>query len=279
VRPRAADGRAGAVAAIRAQLQRRASPRLHMSALIAATGVAGLVASWAMLRAELTSMAVRYPLAVAAAYAVFLALVGLWLRRFRLRRDRRPDDGGDVHLDLIEVPLGEMLRPAAEAPTFAGFGRGGGFSGGGSSGTWGDAAGAPTAPLRAAPRGGGGGGKGWDIDLDDDALWLIVVALVVVAVLSVAAYVVYTAPVLFAELLLDAGLAAGLYGRLSRGEPRAWLRTAVRGTIVPAALAVLLLGVAGYALGRVAPGAASIGRVVEHVTRAGADRRAAPPSR
>jgi hypothetical protein len=113
--------------------------------------------------------------------------------------------------------------------------------------------------------------RGLDVDLDD-ALWLVVVAAVVVLVLSVAAYVVYTAPVLFAELLLDAGLAAGLVGRLSAGEPRAWLRTAVRATIVPAAIATMLLGLAGFALARVAPGAASIGRVIERLTTDAPDR-------
>jgi hypothetical protein len=280
------DTRQHAVAMVREQLLRRASPRLHMSVLVVATSAVGLVASWAMLHAGVTSMAVRYPLAVVVAYLAFLGLVGLWLRRFRLRerqRDRRRERGFELDVDLVEVPLGEMLRPAAKAsaPRFAGFGRGGGFSGGGSSGTWGDAASAPAAPLRlasvrsaGATAGSGGGGGGWKLDLDDDALWLVLVVAVALIVLGVAAYLVYSAPVLFAELLLDAGLAAGLYGRLSRGEPRNWLRTAVRGTIVPASIVAILLGLAGVGLERLAPGAASIGRVVEHLTRDAADRPA-----
>ena len=251
---------------MRAQLQRRASPRLHMTALVAATGGAGLLASYAMLHAGLTSMAVRYPLAVAIAYGVFLALVGLWLRRFRLRRRHR-DDAGLLDLDVVEVPVRELLRAAPSDDAFPGFGGGGGFAGAGSGRSWADAA--PRSVGAVAPRGAGdvrGGGRsggGWDLDLDDGALWLILLALLAILAFSVAAYLVYVAPVLLAELLLDAGLATGLYGRLARdgslGESRTWIGTAVRNTIVPACLAAVVLALGGLLLQELAPGTASIG--------------------
>jgi hypothetical protein len=78
-------------------------------------------------------------------------------------------------------------------------------------------------------------------------------------------YVVYLAPALLAELLLDAGLAAGLYRRLSRIERRSWLTTAVRNTIVPAALAAGLLAIAGGIMQTVYPSAVSVGGVVEQL--------------
>ena len=108
-------------------------------------------------------------------------------------------------------------------------------------------------------------GIDWGIDLDDGALWLIPVALVLAITFGVLAYTVMLAPTLFAELLLDVGLAAGLYRRLVRTERRSWLTTAVRSTIVPACFAAALLAAAGAIMQRVAPEAASIGGVVRHL--------------
>ncbi|MDF1504344.1 hypothetical protein [Roseisolibacter sp. H3M3-2] len=213
--------RAIAVAEVRSHLQRRGSPRTQMTAIVAATAGAGFVASYAMLRAGLTAMALRYPLALGVAYAVFLALVGGWLRRFRHAPRAR---GGPNALDL----------DAADLPARYVFGGAGNDAAG-------DAAG------------------GWSLDLDEGALWLVPLLVAAALVLGVAGYVVYAAPALFAELLLDAGLAVGLYGRLARAERRGWLGTAVRGTLAPACVAAVLLGVAGFALQRLAPGAVSIG--------------------
>jgi hypothetical protein len=83
--------------------------------------------------------------------------------------------------------------------------------------------------------------------------------------LSVLLYVVWVAPALFAELLLDAGLAAGLFGRISGVEQRPWLTTALRQTVFPAAIVALLLGVAGTVMQRAYPEEPSIGPFVQRV--------------
>ena len=263
-----------AIATVRRQLQRRRSPRLHMTALVAATGVSGLLASFLLLEAGLTSMALRYPLAVVLAYAVFLGLVGIWLRRFRLR-ERSRDEERSQHdlLDVVEIPVHRMFGRSVGRVESPGFGGGGGFAGGGSGRSW-DAAAPGTrraaalaasdshgvsVPSKAAAASSSG------FDLDDGGIWLVIAAALVLLALSVAAYLVYVAPALLAELLLDAGLAAGLYGRLSGGEQRSWLRTAVRATALPAVGAMLVLGLIGVVLQRAYPGAASIGRVIERV--------------
>ena len=108
-------------------------------------------------------------------------------------------------------------------------------------------------------------GGGWGLDLDEGALWIIPVTLIAAIAFGVVAYVVMLAPTLFAELLLDVGLAAGLYRRLVRTERRSWLTTAVRSTVVPACVAAALLGAAGAFMQSVAPDAVSIGGVVRHM--------------
>lgn len=56
-------------------LLRRSLPRVEMSLILAATGVAGFVASFAMLHLGVWRMRIRYPLAVLFAYAVFIVLL------------------------------------------------------------------------------------------------------------------------------------------------------------------------------------------------------------
>jgi hypothetical protein len=235
-----------------------------MLVLVATTAAVGLLSSFLLLKAGLTSMEARYPLSIGIAYLAFLALVGLWLRRFRLRgRDRRADFDLDVDLDIVEVPLERLLRPASEAFEFGGAG---GFSGSGGGATWGE----PFPPLERpalleADLPTGGSGSSFSLELDDEVL--LVLLLVGALATGVLIYVVWTAPALFAELLLDAGLAAGLYRRLAGIERRRWLVTAIRRTIIPACIVAMLLGVAGTAMQLAYPDAVSIGGVTRHLLK------------
>src|SRR5262245_2464710 len=62
-----------------ARLLRHSLPRLQMSIVVALTGAAGFLTSYTLLQLGMDAMAVRYPLAVGAAYGVFLLLLRAWL--------------------------------------------------------------------------------------------------------------------------------------------------------------------------------------------------------
>ncbi len=66
---------------LRAFLERHRSPRLTISSMVVATGGLGLLATFLMLRLGLGWPLVRWPLAVALAYAGFLLMVRLWVAR------------------------------------------------------------------------------------------------------------------------------------------------------------------------------------------------------
>lgn len=210
-----------------------------MLAIVTATGLTGLGASIGLLALGVTSMPVRYALAVLVAYAVFLLLVRLWASR-RLDAD-----------EFADVP--DVGGGPEDGPTFGG----GSFGGGGAGRSWdGDALGpeVPTASeAPAAPS-----LSGVDVDLDDAWIPVVVVALLAGGVLA-AAYVVYAAPVLLAEILLDVALVSGLYRRLRRIEARSWLTTAIRHTWVPVTLVVLLVVAIGFVIQHQMPQADSIG--------------------
>ena len=100
-------------------------------------------------------------------------------------------------------------------------------------------------------------------DADELAIPLMALLLVAALVLS-SLFVVYSAPILFAELLVDGVLAASLYRRLRGLEPTHWLETAVRRTFLPFVLTTAFVVAAGWGMARYAPGADSIGDVLAH---------------
>jgi hypothetical protein len=209
-----------------------------MSVIVVATGLVGFGVSTALLAVGMTSMGLRYLLAVALGYTCFLVLVRLWVERERRAIGRRlvdgldlPDVGSPISADDVPMPGGE-----------------GSFGGGGAGRAW-ELDG--TTELSA----------GLDVDADADALVLLPAALVIVGVVAVVA-VIWTAPALLAELLLDALLVSGLYRRLRNVEAQPILGAAVRRTWMPATAVALVLAGSGFVMQRLVPSADSIGDVV-----------------
>lgn len=257
-----------AVNELRQDLQSRSWPRAQMTLLVSLTGGAGLLASFLMLHAGLHNMALRYPLALTAAYGAFLLLLWLWLRT-------KADDWTDVPDVGLDLPI-----PSGRVPTPWTSGGGGNFSGGGASANF-DA----PMPLQAFAPGpspsvssdvgsglsdglaDGFGSIGDAVDADELVIPLLVIALAVGLALS-SFYVIYSAPTLFAELLLDGALSASLYKRLRGIERRHWVSTALRRTALPFVLTALFLAAVGWGLQTVAPGARSVGDAIHRVSEA-----------
>ncbi|HEX8605699.1 MAG TPA: hypothetical protein VF774_23860, partial [Pseudoduganella sp.] len=164
---------------MRARLLRDGFPRIQMFILVSLTGLAGFGASAALLGAGVDAMALRYAMAMGAAYIVFLLLLWLWLRT-----------SAADYLDCL--PTGESGGHAHGPGGFGG--NGGNFDGGGASanagfGSDGSGIGAiGEKPLEAIAQ------------AEEGALPLAVVLLALGIVLS-SLFVVWSAPVLFAEIL------------------------------------------------------------------------------
>lgn len=210
-------------------------PRLQMLFLVMLTGVAALLASYGLLRGGFDSMALRYPVSVACAYAVFLLLLWLWLRT-------KAEDYVDAPVDL-PLPSGGGSRAAEHAEVFSGGG--GQFGGGGASAKFDFSEPLPSPSFPGIELKGEGAGEAAGEALGG-------------------AVHVYLAPALFAELLVDGALSASLYRRLRGLQTRHWLESAVRRTLLPFGITALVLSAVGYGFQSYAPEADSLGEVLQH---------------
>jgi hypothetical protein len=215
------------VAEIQRRLDHETFPRLIVLIMLVVAGAASFLCSAAALDAGLDSMARRYALAAASGYLVFLVLIRVWIA---IRRGWSLD-----REDVREVVDGVADRPLSSEA--------------GSGGTLVDAA---------------SYGFDWSFDLDD-AWWLALAVLAAGAGLVAVAFVVASAPVLLAEVALDAALVGTVYRRLRREDRGYWALTALRHTWVSAAVLVTFMAVLGFALQQLAPGGDSIGDVIRRL--------------
>lgn len=228
------------------RLERDGFPRLQMSLLVTITGASGFVASFALFHAGLHAMSLRYLMACVIAYVIFLLLLWLWLRT-------KAEDYADIPDVGNAIPSpgngGESACYSGNGGDFGGGGAHASFDGGSSDvSDSGDAMGEVLGGAAAA---------------DELAIPLFVLFALVALVLS-SLYVVYTAPVLFAELMLDGMLAAGLYRRLKGIESSHWIETALRRTFWPFFLTALVCFLTGWAMSAYAPEAHTIGAVLQY---------------
>lgn len=238
---------------MRQKLLGESFPRAQMALIVLLTGGCGLLASFAMLRGGMVSMALRYPLALGLAYLFFLFLIWLWLRT-----------NAEDYPDIPDFGSGVPSHSPSGVPGIRGGG--GDCAGGGASGEFEASA---HLPLSGAASGGSdssfssvGDAVGAVADADEFAIPLLAIALA--AGLAFASlYVVYIAPVLFAEVLVDGALSYALFRHLRGHDPAHWLASTFRRTAVPFFITALFLAGMGAAMSAYAPGAHSVGQFVK----------------
>lgn len=240
-RPEPALARKDEVRRLRHYLLQSSYPRLQMCLLVVLTSAAGLLASLLLLSGGMTTMALRYPLAVSMAYLVFLGLLWLWMRTTWDEYVDLPDVG-----NLIPTRRNEACHSNAQTnagrETFAG-----------------------DYPNSAADAGGGVLDSIDVVAVDEFVIPLALLAVLVAVCASlvvVLVSVVWSAPALFAELLFDGVLAAGLYRRLRRADAQHWLQAALRHTFWPFVLAAVFAAAAGFALQYFVPGATTLSQAL-----------------
>ncbi len=240
-----------AIRRVKERLVRDSFPRMQMALLVALTGAGGLLASYGLLQAGLDTMALRYPLALLVAYVLFLFLLWLWLR-----------SNAKDYLDAPDIFLGAPDFGWSGAQSENICGHGGTFDGGGASGDY-ESLITSTDGSMTESLGSVGESVGKIGDADELAIPIIVIALALGIALA-SLYVVYIAPALFAELLVDGALSYVLFRHLRGQDPQHWLSSTFRRTAIPFLVTGVFLSATGAAMAAYAPGANSVGQVVKH---------------
>ena len=241
---------------MRTRLETGYWPRVHCMLIVTLSTAAACLTSFTLLLLRVDSMAVRYGAAALAGYATFLFLLHAWVR-WKWSRFKANEDGSDivdVAANTIDLPVDLSLPRGGRV-----FSGGGGRSGGaGASQLWGS----PAQPVSAVKSGGGGGGGGWGLDFDaDDLLWVIVALVAASAGVVAIGYVVWIAPTLLAEAIVNGAIAGKVYHGMRKHEDNFWTSRIFRHTILSGVVVFACAVLVGYAFNRIAPEARSIGGV------------------
>jgi hypothetical protein len=260
-----------AVELIERQLLRKGRPRLQMTLILFLTGATGFLISFALLHLGIIWMWLRYPISILLAYCVFLLLLRFWL----FSHVREGESGLYVDPSILDVgsSIANVLPSdgGGSAAEIFKLGGGGDFGGGGAGGSWAEGLNSASAASQGSGggilgrgsgvvRGGGRSGLNLDLDLDEGCLIILALLFILGGVVA-SLYVVYIAPALLAEILVDGLLLTGLYKRMKNMERGNWLRTAVRKTLLAALVVAFFFSIAGYLFQKAVPTAHSIGDI------------------
>ena len=187
-----------------------------MGLILAATTGSGLLASKVLLEAGLSSVLLRYPLAVLAAYVSFLGMTWLWIRYTLVGRPSRSSLSEETAETAFDLSSGSDSGSATWSPS---------------------------------------GNFDFHVDFDDGIWILVALAAVILAIFGAGAYLVWAAPEILPEIAVGALLASSLKRSAQRAESRGWLRSVLSCTAIPFGVVLLFVCVLAYAIHRTCPGA------------------------
>ena len=230
-------------------------PRLHMVLILALAAVGSILTSASLVALGSTSMGLRYALAVAGGYLFFLLFVRVWIAyqthnwSFGRRRQEERRDTSVGELPDLSA-LGEL-----GGSVDAGFSGGGGtFGGAGASGSFGDGSVTEGSSSNALDAVSGGDGEG------------VAIVIAVVALLGgilALGFVVYSSPILLAEVLLDVAVVGALYRKNQRHERGHWAAGVLGRTYKPALVLAVFAAIFGLAIQSLTPEQHTLGSVLE----------------
>jgi hypothetical protein len=232
---------------VKSYLERRYSTRLHMSAILAASGLVAMLASSMLLSFGVTSMLVRYPVGIVLSYLTFLVGIFVWLRLMGLRTN------SGAKTDLVDASDAADISWSSGGSSGGGGGfslpKGGGgmFDGGGANASFAEAQARMPLIQASMQQGpavrGSKSSSGFSLDLggDGDAIVLLLLAaLLVLVVFLTSGYLIWMGPDILAEAAFGALLAGGLTRRTKRETAAGWVAGVVKKTWWPFALVLVV---------------------------------------
>jgi hypothetical protein len=239
------------------KLTARFAVRLHVALILSACFAVGLAVTKLLLMAGVSTMWIRYAVALFVAYLAFLLGVRIWLAYAGFDRRILPSRRSGVQggVDLPTFGGGGGGGGSGSSVELPGFrGGGGGSGGGGASARFGggalsaDSSSSSQALALSSSQGGGAsggrsGGGGGGFDLGDDGWVLLLLIALVAAVAGAVVWIIYAAPTILADAAFAGMLSAGLVRSTRHITSGGWIASVVGHTWFAFA-AVFVLAVA-----------------------------------
>jgi len=245
-------------------------PRLHMVLILSLAALGTFLGSASLVRLGLESMGLRYLLAVACGYLSFLSFVRVWIAyqtrnwsfgRAPRTKEKRSFDG---QLDLPDLPDLSALGDFSGSAESAFSGAGGEFGGAGASASF-------DLPLASS---GSGASDALDaVGSADEGLPIVIAVIAVLGGLIALGFVVYSSPVLFAEVLLDVAVLGAVYKKNKRHQRSHWAAGVLGRTYKPMLVLAVFAAIFGFAVQSLAPKEKTLGAVLKAY-----DARHQPPA-
>lgn len=241
------------------RLSSRFFVRLHMTLMLGGVIMSGGGVGKLLLEIGVSSMLIRYSIAVCVAYAIFFLFLKMWLWYIGIgstkKAARRSQSSGESGFDLSSADFSLPESSSAE-PHWSGFG-GGSSGGGGATDSWGEAV-FESSSSSSSSSSGLNLGSATDLDLGDEGcgvvlLLLALLALLLFGIFGAGIYLIYQSPAILAEVAFQAALASGLFKATKRIESGAWVGGVFKVTVIPFVIALAMAVAFGWAAHRYCP--------------------------
>lgn len=199
------------------------SPRLYMFCVLAVSLLTAFLASAILLHLGVTRMWIRYGVAAIVGYAAFflyLHVLLFYVYKIQADKARVEADVEDV-VDLAEGATDIALGDASD-------------SGGGSS---------------------SGGLDSLELFGEGEAVAVVIAIVLILGVFIASFYVIYIAPEILFEIAFDALVGVGYFRILKSGQNKHWSESAIKATLIPFLITLLLSVVCGALLQAIVPDA------------------------
>lgn len=233
-------------------------PRLHMVLILSLAAVGAFLSSATLVALGLNSMGGRYALAVVGGYLFFLSFVRVWIayqtRNWSFGRPKQRDYSGSLDIGNVELPDLSALGDLAGSADAVFTGGGGEFGGGGASGSF-DVGSSSGGSSSSALDGVGGG--------DGEGIAIVIALVALLGGLIALGFVVYSSPILLAEVLLDVAVVGAIYRKNQRHQRGHWAAGVLGRTYKPALVLAVFAAIFGFAIQSLSPEHHTLGSVLE----------------
>ncbi len=229
-----------AIQRLAAYIERRGQSRFLMLIFTAGATLSGVLASMCLHAAGMDSMAIRFPLSVGIAYLMFLLELSFFVSHHRATRKNFVDDSFPLFTsDLSGFPQSIQIGGGRSPATLSEKPSGGGFDIGGING--------------------------------DGIIVILLIIAAIVTTIAANLFMIYQAPVLLAEVLVDGVLFFDIARRMNRMSTQHWVSGAMRRTFFPILIVAVCFSVIGIGLQSISPKATTMAEAFR-VTHASAPR-------